>query len=759
MQPSNVRVFSSLLGPAVLFGLLALNSPAMAEAPGDAPPGAAERPRIGLALGGGGARGGAHIGVLKVLDELRVPVDCIAGTSMGALVGATFASGASADAIATAVRDINWATTIGGEGLRTLAPMQRKQAGITYSNTLQFRFRDGAVRGDGGLLSSQQVEEALRMLIGAAREIEDFDKLPIPFRAVATDLAAARLVVLGSGDLSQAMRASMAVPGVFAPVVTDGQVLVDGGMMRNLPVDVARDLCAEVVIAVTLQAPPPGEADLQSMFSLAGRSVDAIITGNEQLQLDTLTERDVSILVPVGDITSAQFQRVPETIRLGEQAARAQGASLLRYAVPEEEYLAWRAQMPARDTAPVLIRQIRFKPLKHASPGYLESRIRTRPGDLVSFAELESDMSRIFASGDFARVDYRLAPAPGEGYTLVIDAVERPGGTNYLRFDLGLAGSSGGDVLFALRADHRREWVNARGGQWRNAIQLGQLTELETAFYQPLDVPQRYYVEPRARISRTLEDVFDDDDRIARYDLFQGEAGIDLGANFGNHARLSTGLQFSVSEFDLDIGSTPSFDEGSSTETAARLGGIYDTRDANALPTRGSYGQFEITSASRGLGGDESYDQVEAVIGRAARWGGNVVILTAGAGRTLRGEPPRYRDFSIGGIRSFPALSRGELRGENYWAGSATWALKLGDVQALFGPGLFAGFGLHAVRVTDRIVEAEDETILGVSFSLGARTLAGPLMLSLGAANNGRVQLHVALGRPILEGSLLDRMH
>jgi NTE family protein len=757
LTPSQISPwrFASVLSA----GLLALAGVAHAESPANGQPTAAERPRIGLALGGGGARGGAHIGVLKVLDELRVPVDCIAGTSMGALVGATFASGASADSIEVAVRDINWAATIGGEGLRTLAPMQRKQAGRTYSNTLQFRLREGAVRGDGGLLSSQQVEEALRMLIGAAREIDDFDNLPIPFRAVATDLAAARLVVLDKGDLSQAMRASMAVPGVFAPVVIDGQVLVDGGLMRNLPVDVARNLCADVVIAVTLQAPPPGAQDLQSMFTLAGRSVDAIITGNEQLQLETLTERDVSILVPVGDITSAQFERVVETIRLGENAARANSAALLRYAVPEEEYLAWRAGMPARDIAPVHIREIRFTPLQHASADYLESRLRTHSGDVVSFAELEQDMSRIFASGDFARVDYRLEPMPGEGHTLVIDAVERAGGADYLRFDLGLAGSSGGDVLFALRADHRREWINALGGQWRNALQLGQLTELETAFYQPLDVPQRYYVEPRARLSRNLEDIFDDGDRIARYDLFQGEAGIDLGANFGNYGRLSTGLRFSVSEFDLDIGSTPGFGLGSTRDTVVRLGGIYDTRDANVLPTSGALGQFEITSASRGLGGEESYDQVEAVVGRAARWGSNVVLLAAGAGWTLRGDLPRYRDFTIGGIRSFPALSRGELRGENYWAGSATWALKLGDLQALFGPGLFAGFGLHAVRVTDRIDDASDETVLGVSFSLGARTLAGPLMLSLGAADNGRVQLHMALGRPILEGALLDRMH
>lgn len=741
-------------------GLLAVAG----ELPAQAPPtneeaGAAARPRIGLALGGGGARGGAHIGVLKVLDELRVPVDCVAGTSMGALVGATFAAGASAEDIERQVGAINWAATIGGEGQRAQIPMQRKLAGITYSNNIQFSVRGGRLHGSGGFLSSQEVEAQLRLLIGEARNTTDFDDLPLRFRAVAMDLISSRMVVLDSGDLAEAMRASMAVPGLFAPVIVGDQVLTDGGMVRNLPVDVARDLCADVVIAVSLEGPPPKAEDMRSMFTLAGRTVDAVIKANEQVQLDTLTEEDVAIIVRLDEVGSTDFDLVDETIPPGVEAARRVATQLQRYALPEEDYRRWRASLDPPARAPVLIDDIRSRPLRHASADYLETRLETSAGDVVTLAEIERDMSRIFDSGDFSRVLYHLRPGSGDGQVLEIEAVEKPGGTDFLRFDLGLAGSTGGDVLFVLRADHRKEWVNALGGQWRSALQLGQLSQLETAFYQPLDVPQRFYVEPGVYLQRSLEDIFDDGSRIARYELREAQARFEAGLNIGNRARLHASVRHGIAEFDLDTGALPLFDEDRTRDSSFVVGGLHDSRDASTLPTRGSYAQFEYTNSGGWLGGEQSYEQLEAVLGHAARLGGSVVLLAGGVGQTLSGDPPPYRDFRIGGIRSFPALERGEIRGEGYVSASATWMLKLADIQALFGQVFFGGIGLHALEVTDRIDQVDDGTILGISFTLGARTPVGPLLLSFGAADNDSVQLQMALGRPIAEGSLLDRLH
>jgi NTE family protein len=208
------------------------------------------RPRVGLVLGGGGAKGAAHVGVLRVIDELRVPIDCIAGTSMGALVGATFAAGAPPADVERELLAIDWERTVGGQGRRDRTPISRKLASASYTNSLEFGLAKGRLLTPAGLVATQRIEQALHTLVAHAQFIRDFDDLPIPFRAVATDMLASEMVVLERGDLAVAMRASMSIPGVFAPVTIDGKVLSDGGIVRNLPVDVARELCADVVIAV-----------------------------------------------------------------------------------------------------------------------------------------------------------------------------------------------------------------------------------------------------------------------------------------------------------------------------------------------------------------------------------------------------------------------------------------------------------------------------------------------------------------------------
>ena len=307
------------------------------------------RPRIGLVLGGGGAKGAAHVGVLDVLDELRIPVDCIVGTSMGALVGGTYASGMSADELEAAVRSISWQEAIARSGMRTQMPMRRKLAGNNYSNSLEFGVRDGRLIAPSGFINTQNVDLTIQYLVGRSRGVTQFDQLPIPFRAVATDMQTGEMVVLDRGDLALALRASMAVPGVFSPVSIDGRILGDGGLTRNVPVDIARQTCADVVIAVAVPNPPPTADDLRSPLTMMTRTLDVLVGANERQQLDTLGPGDVKIVIEMGDIGSASFDRIDDAIPKGRAAALAHRADLMRYSVTEEEYLAWREYgVPAR---------------------------------------------------------------------------------------------------------------------------------------------------------------------------------------------------------------------------------------------------------------------------------------------------------------------------------------------------------------------------------------------------------------------------
>lgn len=740
----------------VVVGLLLAASAALAG-PGPDTGAGRDRPRVGLVLGGGGAKGAAHVGVLRVLDELRVPVDCVAGTSMGALVGATFASGLPPAELEAAVRAINWSQTVGSEGLREREPIQRKLAGITYSNGLEIGFSEGRLRVPGGLLKTQDIEEVLRLLVADARSVRDFDALALPFRAVATDMQAGEMVVLGSGDLTEAMRASMAVPGAFSPVVLGDRVLADGGMMRNLPVDVARELCADVVIAVSLASPPPPHDVLLSAVGLVGRSIDVMIDANERAQLATLTERDVAIVVPMGNIGAGDFQRVPEAIPLGAEAARARTESLQRYALSEAAYRDWRQGIDRSAPPPARLASVRVAATERVNPEYVQARIRSAADQPLSLERLAEDTSRIYALGDFERVGYRLTGDPTSP-ELEIEALEKSWGPNFLRFDLGLAGTAGGDVLFVLRGEHRRPWINRRGGEWRNLLQVGSKAELETGWYQPIDVRQRFFLDGRLRVDRALEDVFDDGDRVARYDLLEGFAQIDAGVNLSTRAQLRAGLRWGAAEADVDVGSTELPEVGRTRDTAAVVTGVYDTRDTAYLPTRGVYARARYLHSAEWLGGEQDYELFEGMIAKAVPWRGDVLYLVAAGGSELDGDLPPYRDFQLGGISSFPGLQRGELRGDEYWLGSVTYLWKLAELQALFGQAIYAGLGLQGGRMSGRVDGVSDGALYGASLTLGGRTPLGPLNIALGATDEGSWELHFALGRPIEEGTILDQV-
>jgi NTE family protein len=756
LRPTTLSSRGGLPALGLLVTLQATAQDAVVSPAADRPP--PDRPRIGLVLGGGGAKGAAHIGVLRVLDEMRVPVDCVTGTSMGALVGGTFASGMPPEEIEKEVLAINWSKTVGTEGLRDRTPIHRKLAGITYTNTLDLAIKDGSLKTASGLLKTQDIEDVIRGLVADARYTKDFDDLPIPFRAVATDMLAGEMVVLDRGDLSVAMRASMAVPGAFSPVNIDDRVLSDGGMTRNLPVDIARNLCAEVVIAVSLASPPPKAEDLNSALTLAGRSLDVMIDANQKAQIATLTEWDVSIVVPMGDIGSASFDRVPDAIPLGRKAAEDLREQLGRFSLPEDQYLAWRQAVTRDSSASVRLADVKIKGLQRVNPEYVRAQLQqVEAGEEVSQSEILEDTGRIYALGDFEKVSYRLT-GPADARTLEITATEKSWGPDFVRFDLGLAGDADGGIEALLRLEHNRTWMNSLGGQWHSTLQIGEQWLLETDFYQPLDVPQRFFVQPLARFERNFENVYADGDRVARYIVSELYGQVDAGMNLGTRAQVRLGVRSGWLETEVDTGLAAFPTSDKETDSSLQLRLVYDTRNSVALPTSGSFLNVRLVSSDDWLGGEQDYGLVEGVLTKSFPFRGDALSLILGGGDTLSGQLTAAQEFQLGGIRTFPGLQRGELRGESYWFAGSSYYWKLADIQSLFDQALYAGLRLQGGRVGDRIDNISDGALYGVSGSIGGRSPIGPFLISLGWVDNGGVQLQLAVGRPIAEGSILDEV-
>lgn len=723
------------------------------------PVAAPQRPRVGLVLGGGGAKGAAHVGVLRVLDELKIPIDCVVGTSMGALVGATLAAGTSPAEVEREMLAIKWEETVGGQGRRNRMPISRKLTGITYTNSLEFGLGGGRLLTPGGLLSTQEIEQSLRTLVARAQFVRDFDELAIPFRAVATDMVQGDMVVLDSGDLAVAMRASMAIPGLFSPVALDDKVLADGGLVRNLPVDVARDLCADVVIAVWMSAPSPEAEKLSSALTMLERSLDVAIESNMRVQIASLTDADVGINVRTGDMSSTDFQLVPDAIAAGRVAAEAQRDALLRYAVSEDEYAAWAQSVGRSNIETYTLAEVRINGAERVNPEFLRVQLRNAvPGATVTPDQVAADTDRIYQLGDFERVDYRFL-GESDVRVLEIDVTEKASAPNFLRGDFGLATYEVGDLFAIIRLDHERTWINSRGGRWHNALQLGRDTLLMSDFYQPLDIHQRFFVHPIVTAEQRLEDIYVDNDRIAQYEVGQLYGQLDVGANLGTVAQLRFGLRTGWSQAKLETGfGLPNLER--TTDTTLRLQAVYDTRDSVALPASGSFFNARYVRSQDWFSGDEDYTLFEGVYARSfAVRGGDSLSLIVGGADTLRGELPISQDIELGGIRTFPGLRPGELRGDSYWFAGTSYYWRLLDMLPLFGNALYAGARFQAGRMDQRIDEANDRTLIGVAGSLSGRTPVGPFTLSVGYVDNGSWQVQFTLGRPVSEGSMLDDLY
>jgi NTE family protein len=712
-------------------------------------------------LAGGGAKGGAHIGVLKVLEEMRVPIDCIAGTSMGALVGGGYASGIPSDALEKFIVGIDWKKVVGGAGQRDLQAIEQKRAGATYSNDFELGVRNRQAILPAGILNTSNIEDLLRSYVAASRLQADFDQLPIPYRAVATDMVSGTMVVLKDGDLATAMRASMAIPGAFAPVTTEEYVLADGGMVRNIPVDVARNLCADVVIVVNLVEEERSPETLQTAAQLLLRSTAVGIIANENLQLESLTDRDIRIDVIMGDITTTDFERVPETIPLGEHAAREMAAKLAPLAVSPAEYSAWRASVTAGQNIETRLADVQYKGLQRVNPRYLEGRAQVRPGDRVDTASISAEAQRMSALQEFESVEYRLTGDP-DSPTLEWWPREKSYGPNYLRFDLGLYGSEDGDSGFLVYAKHTRTWLNPLGAEWRNEIQLGNASSLSSSFYQPLDVNQIFFVEPKATLAHSREDVFFGGERLATYELTDQGGAVDIGANLGANAQMRLGYLYTRREAAVETGS-PFLPEDDRTDAGLTMSATFDSRDTPFNPTRGIAAAMEYAYVEDSLGAEQDWNRLELGIGMAVPVRTDVIWMTLAGGTDLDSEIPADRFFLLGGPGSFPGYEIGELRLTDYWTASGSYLWKFKDLVSIRGQALYAGVRLEAGQAIGRLEQLispafdDDEMIYGGSVYLTGRTQAGPLTLGLGMTSTSSWSLWLAVGRPIGNGTILER--
>jgi NTE family protein len=738
----------TLLGSLLLTALVLISCPSRAEEP-PAPPSAAARPKIGLVLGGGGARGISHVGVLKVLEELRVPVDVVVGTSMGAIVAGAYASGVSPAEMERRIREVDWNVVLSDKPPRSERSVRSKALERYNFAPLEVGVRDGKLLTPSGAIFGQQLERFLDSLAVQPVDLGSFDQLPIPYRAVATDIETGQMVLLDRGDPADAMRASMSVPGVFAPVEIDGRLLVDGGLVRNLPVDVARALGAQRIIAVNVGGGLLKRDSLDTLLGVSAQMINILMEQNVRASLEQLTPDDVLIVPELGDYGSADFQHSQSTIAIGEAAARKLADRLAALALPEAQYQALRAQQQARlrNQPAVTSVQIDTAELKRVNPKSVIALMDTRAGEPPDADKLRADAQRLMATDDFQQVRFRFEDRDGKR-VLAVQPVEKGWGPNYLQFGMRMSTDLKGDSSFDLMASFISTWLNSRGLEWRNLVSIGQLTQLRTELYQPLDERRIFFVAPVANIEQQIDDIFVEDQAVARYRVRQSSVELDVGMRLGNAGEARLGYAYGIARA-TPATALPIFGELEQNTGVVRAVGVLDKLDNWAFPHAG-YTAFAEYRVSRGeFGADVNYDRVDVsfqqAIGFARR---HSVVLGLAGGTDFNGGLPYFDLFPLGGFLRLSGYPTRALLGDAYGLGRVVYYYRIGEPSSLAST-LYGGASLEAGNVYRRVNGPNESGLrLGGSVFLAADTAIGPFYFALGLAQNNNFAVYLFLGRP-----------
>lgn len=702
-----------------------------------------ERPKVALVFSGGGAKGMAHVGVLRVLEEIQVPVDMVVGTSAGSAVGALYASGMSVKNIEARFINLDWLSSFRDDPGRVFKPVRRKRQDWRFPITPGIGLSSDGLELGGGIIAGQNLGFILNELTRDAALIEDFDQLPIPFRAVATDLETGEAVVIGNGNLSEAIRASMSIPGVYAPVSRQGKLLVDGGVANNLPVSVARDMGADIVIAVDITDPLMDKANLRDAFTVVGQLTTLLTRRNTERQLELLTDRDLLLRPELGELSAADFYQAAPFFEIGAREARKHAARLYDLSVGAGDWAAYRQQLDARALNPSIISRIEVAGDDRLAADFIRSRVRQAVGEPLDTDQLELDLKRIYGLGYYETVSYALEPGSAGGAELLIQARRKSWGPNYLSFGLNYEDNFENQADFNVAASLRMTELNALGAEWNTGLQLGTEPWVRTEWFQPLDYGYERFLTLGAEYRRESFSAFDGSgERITEIDLSTSEADLSLGQELGVNSQVSLTYRRGYAAVDEQIG-TRIVPYDYIQKGSLSLAFEHDSLDDAFLPQSGAFAGIRGRLERPDLGSDRDFDSIRVMALGARTWHKTTLTGLVFANAVTGGVAGIENSVVLGGFQRLSAFSQGEIAGEDA-------ALASGFVRQSFGgPYLpwFAGAGAETGNAWSSLGDARwDNLLYSWSLFAGLETVIGPVQISTAYNNQDDWSAYLNIG-------------
>ena len=703
----------------------------------------AARPRVGLVLGGGGARGAAHIGVLEVLEKHRVPVDCVAGTSMGALVAGAWAAGVSPAQMRIEMSKANWHDMFQDNPEFSELSYRNRRQSQRFLPASETGFNHGEIEYPPGVVLGQKIKLFFNSLVHANLGEPEMQQLPLPVSLVATDIGTGERVVFRDGSLTMAMRASMSVPGLLAPLAYRDRKLVDGGLVDNVPIREVRERCgAEVVIAVNVGSPLLKPEEVGSLLSVSAQMVNILTEQNVAQSLATLKPTDIYIKPDLVDISAGDFDKHQEAADRGRAAAEAVVARLRALSVGEEQYAQWwgRFAAPAKKRAP-RVDDIEIAGLERVNPDMVKRHIAQPQGESLDTEKLDKDLLRVFGDGWYQSVDYTLLRTR-ERNILRVTPVEKGWGPDYLRMGVNLEVADQGST-FDLRLGYQKTWLNRLGAELLIVGQIGNTSGLGVEFYQPLEPTQTVFVEPSLAYERTLVPIYQDNQKLAEYRIKAGSAVLAAGVNVGLLGQVRAGWQQRKVSYSLDTG-LPLFPTGDVNYGGYFADLDFDQFDRLYFPSRGWSSRMRYFSSAA-----QDFSRLDVELKGAYPFGRYVLSSELSYTGSPRGELPIYQAAKLGGFLYMSAFAPGQLIGDDAYYAQLRAERIIGVLPIGIRGDIRVGLALETAKRGLRYTETNlDGWLNSTTIYLGGETPLGPVYLGYGYSTTGTWNVYFFLGTP-----------
>ena len=704
-------------------------------------PASRPRPKIGVALEGGGAMGLAHIGVLQWFEEHHIPVDYVAGTSMGGLVGGFYATGMSPDEMKSLISGLDWRLILGDRTPYEDLSYRRKEDQRAYPNSLIFGLR-GGLTAPAGLNAGHQISLLIDRETLPYSELKSFDALPVPFRCVATNLVSGKPQVFENGSLAEALRATMSIPGAFSPVHDGQNVFVDGGLLNNLPTDVVRQMGAELVIAVHLEEAPAEAKDIQSIFSVLNHSVRVVLDENE---LHSLAQADAVVSVNLAEYSTMDYAKNEAIMQRGYEAANARSRLLTAFALDDADWREYSSVRAARKQTNVPVPQfIRVQGTSEHGATDVARALKSFQGKPLDVERLDQALTRITGEGRYNAAGYRFTEENGQA-GLLVQVVEKNYAPPMLQPALELDGSQSGNVDFTMGTRFTFMDVAGFRSEWRTDVLLGNTYGIQTELYRPFTAESRWFFAPHADASDTTFQIYAKNDPLADYRIYRINIGGDLGYSFGRFSELRVGYEVGSLNTKLRLG-TPEIPAVEGRVGQARLHYLLDHTDDPVIPRRGVSveSNFRWFDASPGAkGGFPSMDLKLGYFQPIARSAS--VFLESEGGTTFGATNTGIPQFFMGGPARLSAYGQNEFQGNQYYLFRAGYLHDLLTLPPFVGKKVYAvgSYEIGKMYGVTKDTEFPNDVALGFL----AETAVGPFFIGGSVGDSGHRKWFFQLGR------------